>query len=267
MSYQEYSGRRPDRLQAHQDSKGSIDIFRRREDGSSREKWSVYDSPLGGGFIRLLDYNSFHRSFERVIPPGIKLKAYIEDALADQRDRAVGIEFGGPGSTLFSGFSDGFFARSLGVTLTDQRSSVKINRDNERNHQVIAADLRTEEAKGKVVGWLNGEPADLIIERMVGGLALVPKDPYLMAFYLSQWYRMMSERGIMLVQAPDFTRKLTTPWMEHMKADSGGTIDVSYDGRDDELYNTLRIQKMPGAPAEIPLLSPRKVRKAYRKTA
>ena len=70
-------------------------------------RWGYFDSGLDSG--RGLHFMS---TFRDILPRGeSSFKGYIEKTLKEKKGHAIGIEFGGPGSTLFSGFSKGFFRR------------------------------------------------------------------------------------------------------------------------------------------------------------
>ena len=81
----------------------------------------IYDEPLSG----YADSN-FSLTFSPLLEHrGKTLRFFVEESLEKKRGKAVGIEFGGPGSNLFAGFTRGFFAKTLGVALTDMRDLEK----------------------------------------------------------------------------------------------------------------------------------------------
>jgi hypothetical protein len=62
--------------------------------------YTIYDSPLGN--MPYAD-SSFDVSFSKLLEShGKTLRFYVENALENKRGKAVGIEFGGPGSQLFA---------------------------------------------------------------------------------------------------------------------------------------------------------------------
>jgi hypothetical protein len=111
--------------------------------------YSWVDSPLDGGSS--IPYESrgqpFASSFEHVLPPHYRssLRKYIEQTLQKVKGKAVGVEFGGIGSNLSSGFTAGFFIKSIGVTLVDHRDPDELDfiqrRDKKINHQLLEGDI------------------------------------------------------------------------------------------------------------------------------
>lgn len=255
-----YAGKIPDRIRSYQRSREKTAEHLKGEREFGPSKWQNYDSPLleqeSRGPI------SFDEYFRSVLPSGVSIREYIQRELQDRGGRAIGIEFGGPGTALFSGFSRGFFSRSLGITLEDLRSEADTKYDKVNHHTVQAGDLEEPKTQEEVRTWLNGEKADLIIERMMGPLFHVPKDPYYMAKYLSEWYKMLSENGVMFIEVPLFMDSLLAPWIGRIAEEEGIEVSSKMGGH---AYNSrFRLKKLPGAPAEIPLLTTEQVRHAYR---
>lgn len=245
------------------------------------QKWQNYDSPLLDHADRLPI--SFDEYFRFVLPSGVSMREHVMERLQDRGRHATGVEFGGVGSRLFSGFPRGFFERSLGVTLLDHRTESAINYDTQRGHSVIASDpqevkqllagsqsqpevlgdLTTVQTREAVERWLAGRKVDLIVERLMGPLLHVPRDPYFMARYISDWYRKLSDGGIMFIQVPAFMDPLLKLWEERVKVESGGRIELQTAGGGYKFDARFRLEKKSGAPEEIPLLMPEDVRRAY----
>lgn len=253
-----YTGRYFDRLQSHVETETFVSNLQQVERRHGTASWAAYDTPLQDD-RRSIRY-SFDGFFKGTIPGKVSLKTYVEKSLGDRAGKAIGIEFGGPGTALFSGFSEGFFARSLGVTLTDiSRGS---NSHSPKGHGMLFRDLRDEATQDNVDQWLNGQKADFIIEKMLGALNHAPKDPYYIARFILKWYSLLSEKGLMFVEIPRFMDVLARPWMDHVAQETEGTIDLSLK-RGNPLNSRFRIQKLPGAPAELPSLDPWQVKSAY----
>src|SRR3989344_3050811 len=98
--------------------KKAIQSYRNRIEEFSRGipdgHYSWINSELDGLFLR-----SFQTTFENIPSfkkmwrlKNISLSMYIETILKEKKGKAVGIEFGGPGSRLFNGFTKGFFLKS-----------------------------------------------------------------------------------------------------------------------------------------------------------
>lgn len=253
-----YTGRYPDRLQSHVETETFVSNLQHFERRQGTASWAVYNTPLQDD-RRSIRY-SFDGFFKGTIPGKESLRTYVERSLEDRAGAAIGIEFGGMGSALFAGFTEGFFARSLGVTLTDTSRGSNIH--SPKGHGMLFGDLRDEATQGSVDQWLQSQKADLIVERMVGALNHVPKDPYYIARFISRWYSLLSDRGLMFVEIPRFMDVLARPWMDHVTQETGGTIDLSFK-RGKPLNSRFRIQKFPGAPDELPLLNPWRVKSTY----
>lgn len=277
-----YSGKRLDRLESHANFRLNLAGNVQKETRYTTEAWQSYDSPLLDQENRIpIAYDEF---FRVTLPAGVNLKEYLFDVFSDKARSVIGIEFGGPGSRLFSGFPKGFFERTLGVTLFDHRDKSEKDFDVSRNHALLATDQKTyaqscefpipqqpltgdltnSNTQEEVKTWLNGRKADLIIERIMGPLLYVPKDPYYIAKYISEWYKLLSNNGVMFIEIPPFMEGLLWPWITYVKNVAGDSLEIQgVDGNYD--FNArLRLKKNENAPEEIPLLIPRQVRKAYK---
>ncbi|MFA6474845.1 MAG: hypothetical protein WCV88_01430 [Patescibacteria group bacterium] len=179
------------------------------------------------------------------------LKTYLEARLASKP--VIGIELGGRASRLFSQFTPGFIERSLGVLLSDNRSASHPQQaqDALRHHEVITADVFSTEGKQTINKWLNGQKADLIFERMEGAISDGPyTEPGFMTAVFTRWYRLLSERGIMLVQSPWLDATTLTDMETRLDTLKEQHIDVVYKrrplGDKARLYTIL--EKKAGAP-------------------
>lgn len=233
--------------------------------------WEIYDSHLN----ELSDYcdSSFQITFACLLPEGeFSLKDYIERLLTRKRGAAIGIEFGGPGSNLFGDFSNGFFRQTAGVTLVDVRTDSSRERDDERRHTVIAGNMFSSQTQQKVAKWLSGRKADVIFERMDGGLHLVPRDPRFLAEIANTWYQMLAEGGVMFIQIPRVLVPAIEAWKNFVEQKYPDQIQVQEKFcRVDYQFlgvqhseGLMRLNKLTGAPANLPLLPPRIVRDLYR---
>jgi hypothetical protein len=127
--------------------------------------------------------------------------------------------------------------------------------DDKRNHDVLAADLYAPETMSQIASWLSGKQADLVIERMEMGLVSFPRNIYYLASYVGQIYDHLSEGGLLLAQVPDFASPLLASWKAHAHMESQRRIEIHYS----ETVGgpiALRLQKHPGAPDTLPVLSP-----------
>jgi hypothetical protein len=237
------------------------------------EYWSYYDSRLVSEWEDEPDVESYHSAFMRVLPdmPGEKkdLKKYIEEVLVHKNGRAIGIDIGGHGSRVFSEFTKGFFARSAGVTLTDLRKRMPNNptsADTRRHHKVLTGDLLVEKTYNNLDTWLKGEKADLIFERLLGGMRGIPKEPHLLASVLEKWYERLGEGGVMFIQVPGLLIPLLKPWQAEVRRQYPKQLEIQIaEGPVDTvppyMITTMRLRKLAGAPEKLPMLDSRTVRK------
>ena len=237
------------------------------------DRYSWRDSPIGEDEDEYFYKGKpFDRSFQSGLTEGKRLKAYIETVLESRKGKAIGVEFGGVGSNLFSGFTPRFFLKSVGVTLIDHRDPeddlIEARRqDIKINHQLLEGDIFDSETYEFLDKILNKEKVDLILERMAGGLEYVPVEPYTVSRILQIWYNLLSGGGVMFVQTPIVFNNLVRQWVAKIKKEFKGVIDIEYQEGDvdgNTNCSAFRLLKLPGAPTELPLLDPRTVKKTGR---
>jgi len=235
-----------------------------KENSPGNYTYALQDSPL-----RSVDDNAvaFEDSFRNVLPEGQKnLRDYIEQILAQGKGKAIGVEFGGPGSKFFAGFSRGFFKKTAGIDIVG-RSRVDGTffrglGEMLRGHAVIQGDILVPRTYSVALGtWLEDYKPDLIVERMVGGFELNPTHPTAVYKTFKRWYELLNEGGIMLVQVPRNARPFVQPWVDMLqKRDFSGLLEVVYhptdtpDGDYLQDMSVLRLRKLPGAPSKLPML-------------
>lgn len=227
--------------------------------------WSAYDSKLESPDT--LD-GCFSNTFACVTPPGPTFKEYITTQLKPLPGNRIGIELGGPASNLFSNFPKGFFTRTAGVTLADRRFPFKKLRDWSRRHHVIPGNLLEPSTVDSVENWLDQDSPSLVIQRIGGGIKLLPRDPFIFGTQLGYWYRQLSTPGLMFMQVPSVLEPLIDPWMEKVQQEAGASLDVACAYNPDTwAWKVLRVNKFPGAPNSLPLLTAREALGIYRQKA
>jgi len=249
-------------------SRKKIDRFKKtgKDEILLQRRYSWVNSSVDGPDE--IDGQPFRNSFRDILPKQERsLKDYIEKVLAKRKGEAIGIEFGGIGSRLFSDFTPGFFAKSVGVSLVDHREPEKLaiiqKGDEKINHELLEGDIFTDETHDRLNKLLRGKKIDLIIERMASGLEFVPLEPYRVSKILQIWYKLLREGGIMLVQTPVEFNNLLTEWVTKIQKEYKDVIELEYQkGNNDrgDPCSAFRLRKLPGAPEELPLLNPRTVR-------
>lgn len=119
------------------------------------------------------------------------MRDYVESVLKERRGCAIGIEFGGVGTRLFSGFSPNFFTQTVGVTLIDHRTERErqcAQADGAPRHEVIEGNMLASQTYVELDQVLNGQKADFIIERLGRGIEFIPSEPYTLMRTLDAWY-------------------------------------------------------------------------------
>ncbi|MEK9153958.1 MAG: hypothetical protein AAB798_00635 [Patescibacteria group bacterium] len=259
-------------------AEGTREISRIKTEGTDKKgdlvayKWtdSGLDRPGLDSHSYQNQFGSLYESLGQLLPSNEKsLQQYIENALMDKKGKAIGIELGGIGSTLFSEFTPGFFEKSIGITLTDHRQKKwfdfdKIKkRDQSINHTVMIGDVLDRNTLRPIAEWLDGDKVDLIIERMAVGLNLIPAEPYLLADVIQSWYRLLSDGGLMLIQVPVALNPILDAWGRMLQKKCRDTLEVQYNlgDRDETLFHAsaIRILKLHNAPLELPLLDSKTV--------
>lgn len=221
-------------------------------------------------------FNTFHNTLPHPADGQEKsMRAYIESVLHERAGKANGIEFGGIGVQLFGDFSDGFFARTAGVTLADERYTNKGHPMFEeymdlqpKSHRVFEGDMFDGATYEYLEEYFRNEKVDFIIERLGKGTEHTSKDPYEVARLVSKWYSLLNEGGVMFLQVPVVFRHLLYAWSNKMKGVGientpvlGG---IKRDAQADETACSIRIRKVKGSPEELPLLSPQEVHALYK---
>lgn len=225
--------------------------FMKEREGDMASPWAYYDSPLCEG------PDSYQATFRNLIPSNYAtLKEYVEDVLSGKKGRAIGADLGGPGSRIFSDFSSGFFQDTYGITLRDIRKEPIAKEDATRNHHIIAGDMRGTAMKQMIREKLD-KKADVIFERMEGGLMLFPRDARWATEALNQIYGLLSDEGVIFLQStydkiPSESYEVVPSstlesYARILKTSFPGLLEVSSDGK------SLKIRKVSGdAPKRLP---------------
>ena len=165
---------------------------------------------------------------------------------------------------MFEGFSDNTFKTTIGVTLSDYRSSDgQLDGDNiikykdGREHNIIIGNIFDRNIYKKINNITNGQKINLILERMVAGFRNVPNSPMIIIAVLQKWYSMLDEGGILLVETPIFLEDVIVEWIRVLRRSYHKVLDVKFDPG----QGALRIRKLSGAPAKLPVLGINVVKK------
>ncbi len=178
--------------------------------------WSQYDSHLfdiGSTFYDVLPKKYVQELNNKIYTEneefGIAFQEYIENELSFETKKRTAIEFGGPGTRLFGGFSRGFFKKTVGVCLDDVRSHGTKNIDNNSGHSVVTGDvLDVNNLKlfDEINNKLGTNKVDLIISRMQGPLRDLEKNPVVLDRIIRKWYSLLDKNGILFAQFEYFSQ-------------------------------------------------------------
>ncbi len=231
---------------------------------SGEETWDIYDSSddYAEAFSQVIPARENEPVYTPIFSSDFETPEQYDQRVADFRHyltdevlqgrigQAIGIDFGGPGRNFFADYQ-GVFGRSLGVLLHDHRP-----RQFPPNHTVIEGDMLAKTTHRAVNEWLNGEQADFIMERVAGGGHGISFSPRLALHTVEYWYSILREGGVMFFEWPIFPRhdldktiQLIRGWTQHLNANFPEQLSACTKA------GLTRLRKLPGAPAELPLLS------------
>jgi len=183
--------------------------------GRGEKEWLFYDSSLesfGITFASSLPIKNKEIK-EKEYPAGEVFIKYIEDTLSQGKEKSLtAVEFGGPGSNLFSDFTRGFFRQTIGVCLKDIRNKNQEERDTKNNHFVVEGDIldvRSDKMLSEIIKKFGANKTDLIISRMIAPLHHIDMNPAILDRIIRNWYNILNENGLMFIQ---FTTNVRQHW-------------------------------------------------------
>lgn len=258
-----FNSRRIARLRAYREYVGEL---AKRERIAPEGEWISIDSSLrsfASEFSELISTpEEKNLALRNAYPGGYgrMLSNFLEKTIGKG---SIGVELGGSGSKLFNDLrqmSLGLFEKTAGVTIVDYRDRLSstqkdpdlISRDAREFHSVIEGNVFSLSARRRVKVWAGERKVDLIISRMFGALEHVPRDPMLIARNVAAWYEMLSEKGVMLLQMPDFMesgQSYVENWVKVVDKNYPG-LEVKYDKS-----SHILIHNLPSAPKHLPLLA------------
>ena len=241
--------------------------------------WRHYNTPLvnfGSSFSNVLPEEYITPAENKIISGiefyGEAFKRYVEDTLSKSKnpDRYA-IEFGGPGSRLFRGFTKGFFIKTVGVCLDDARHEDWETDDIVNNHAVMEGDIlhpKQNDLYHKINKFFKKKKADLIVSRMMKPAEEIEKHPVILDKVIREWYGLLNDNGLLFAQFdyflehnPSMYRRLegeifpepgrqserdVEAWAKKIRERFPNELDIQVD------RGIIRIHKKAGAPAELP---------------
>lgn len=241
-------------------------------------RWGHYDSSLieiGSTFYKVLpeeyvgDLNK--KIYTTIEEYGEAFKKYIENTLSKNPNKErTAIEFGGPGSHFFSGFTKGFFNKTVGICLDDIRSEAEKDADNLRGHSVVVGDILDTKNRNlfvEIEDKIGTNKVDLIISRIQGPLHELKINGAVLNRVIRKWYKLLDKNGILFAQfvyldehnpnmedkynaeiEPAYkskTEKIVEMWVDAIKLKYPNEIDVAL-GR-----GVIRLVKKDNAQEEL----------------
>lgn len=234
--------------------------------GKDEGEWRYHDSNLENmaeDFIFALpedfikkEFASFSKREFTSFSWGSAFKKYIEKTLLRENTREkpklTAVEFGGPGSRLFEGFTPQFFSRTVGICLEDIRSTEVRKRDEARHHMVIESDVmevQNDNLLYRIKNKLASNKTDLIISRMRGPLFNIDRNGAILDRIIRNWYVFLNENGLIFAEfSPGFEKdinEIVEKWAKVIKK-RFPEIDI-------QVYeDVLRLHKKLGSPETLP---------------
>lgn len=203
---------------------------------------------------------SYEESFKSV------LEGRTIPSLIRNRPSPVVMDLMAPPATVHELLQDFPGGRGLAVSLPDHslRDEPQEVKDayNAAHVTWLPGDLTRLSTWGGIARWLNGQRADLIMERASGGLEWIPNKKLLFGFMFNEAWSMLSPQGgTMLVEIPraDNLLRMGVDIEKQVKLLKDRGMDVSFDPggtRNILPYPTpengkLRIVKTPDSPENI----------------
>lgn len=203
-------------------------------------------------FDHWIQYGSGITDYQRTFSEtsgGINIVDFLRGRLSP-----VVIDLMAPPQTLVSLFKQLPQKSKLGlaVSLGDLRSDEEKRRDDKLNIHQVAGDITQSSAWKAINKELKGKKADLIMERALEGLYLIPHHKIFYAIMINKLWKILSEdRGIILMTTPVFSdyfleRFIPIPnWVNHLK-------DRGVDAYWSKNSGVLRIVKEAQSPKILP---------------
>lgn len=208
-------------------------------------RWKIYESFVG----------EYDETFSRAL--GTSISSFISG-----RKSPVVIDLMAPTFTLCQLFTFAkFFDRDrfgLAVSLSDGRTFIRKMLDASMGVHQIAGDIMKSSTWREIDSKLKGRKADLVMERAVGGLDILPINPKLYAILINKaWQILSDQRGVMLLQTPHNAVLLEAginiqELVSNLKAKR---VNVECFGLGAGTQNkrlVLKLVKTPGSPEKLP---------------
>lgn len=152
------------------------------------DRWKIYESHI----------DSYDDRFRLAL--GTSIVSFVKD-----RKSPVVVDFMSPSFTLLSLFAKVSDKNKFGlaVSLRDERTRVRKWMDRTYNVRQLTGDIMLPVTWRNIDEVMQGRKADLIMERALGGLNILPPHPKLYAILINKAWKILSDKeGVMLLQTP-----------------------------------------------------------------
>lgn len=216
-------------------------------------------SYIGGGWKPYgSDISSYDATFRLAL--GTSIASFIND-----RKAPVVVDLMAPSFTLLSLFAIVSDKNNFGlaVSLSDERTRVQKWRDKGLNVIQLAGDIMSSATWRNIDEVMQGRKADLIMERALGGLDIIPPQPKLYAILINKAWKILSDKeGVMLLHTPHDSSLLAAgihiqDFVNNLKA-NGINAECFKSGVPISLVtpasSVLKLIKTPDSPKNLPFL-------------
>ena len=115
---------------------------------------------------------------------------------------------------------------------------------------------------GKLNEKLQGAGVDVIFERLLGGIDLIPREPHLIGAVLQRWYKLLNKGGVLFAQVPNEFSNFVYALRLKLRSENVKGVQINT-ALNEELAKfssyALHLRKLHDAPDELPLLDSRMV--------
>ncbi len=203
-------------------------------------------------------YNSSIEAYLSEAFNSLMTEAELKEILS-RREHIVAIDFLASTAALASLFWGRANKKmALSVAIEDNRSRQQDERDARLGIQHLVGDISRSFTWQAIEDRLDGDKADLILERGAGGLDYIPKHRRFYGIVLKKaWTLLSAHDGLMLIQTP------TTATLKSLDVDVYSWLDLLTRNRIEAEYapvasdfgGALRISKTIDSPPQLPLLA------------
>jgi hypothetical protein len=227
----------------------------------SKYDWVMLDSKASamrrqfGDYVEGIRHNAPYEETFSDILDGITFNQFLNKIFKGRKD-LVGIDIGGPGTNFFGSLSGKLFKKTFGLTLGDHvpiRLKMGIEEEN-KNHSVLYGNVYDKSVRSQVV-TKTGDKIDFVVSRMGAGYDLAPDNPFTLFETLNDFYKMLSDCGVMMIQLPSEHVIIMYKWLNLLQSTTGLEVKIG----DSKFGNVMFLQKTKDSLLDLPKLHRREI--------